>query len=914
MTLRFRLLLLCLLAVAPAAFARVISYAPYSNRTSFTSYHLRSSRWFALAEALPGETPFYRAQVVLYDAHGVEEPRVIYPNAIETRQISWVAVNESQILIATYDQTSVSYKPIYVFSSDAGATWKRLSDLDGQYTDGYPDADTGGAYSRGLKAPVSVGGFFPFVIATNGGLYGIDATANVKPLLRADSTNSISLAGRDRDGTRFLVQSGNTLRLVDKNGVATTLFEITGSNATGWITGNGSVYVQYYLNYNRFLYLYRNGQKELVGSPEGMTDTSPSPILPNPGPSLSFFAVPTHDYNGAWMIQRATGRPTTLLRHTIASGKETMWSDVSGPEVEALHTGAAGDTLLIQVHRPRAQAERWFIDPALAIWRVGQPAPRGYDELFLNETFTKGFVHVDVDAVAGGAPFVFDSGTVSSGGIITSPAPPVGGGGGGGDVMQEWGVVRASLKQRLVLPGIARQPGAFNSYWLTDLVIHNPLDTPQRVDFRYVAIGGEVAASAAKSTTATLAAHEIRVVKDVVKALFSVEQGGGTLYIDPEVAVSATARTFTRASAGGGSFGFGMPAIDFLNAASPRFPVTFAGAFPGSEYRTNMLLTDTSGRGTEARIRAHGISGKIGLDGVALSAPVNGVLQMNGLAGMLGLSITEAGGLEVQPTRGTMIVSVVAMDNRTNDPTFFPPDLPAPVVRTIPAIGHINGAHNSKFRSDLFLMNPTDSPRTVTLEAKLWDSNTNGKLVPFTLLPGEARVIRDALPTLFGMTGIARLRYNSGDGGGNGVRVTSRTYNVDENGWTYGTLIPPLNSFQSAGPGEQLEILGIVGGDGFRTNVGLVELSPGYNGTNAEARIHIVDDQGKELDQFTMQLATAGGTQINDIFAARGITAPAAAILYVEVTKGLIGAYATLTDNVTNDSTYLGANLSAQPN
>ncbi len=479
--------------------------------------------------------------------------------------------------------------------------------------------------------------------------------------------------------------------------------------------------------------------------------------------------------------------------------------------------------------------------------------------------------------------------------------------------MQEWGVVRASLKQRLVLPGIARQHGAFNSYWLTDLVIHNPLDTPQRVDFRYVAIGGEVAASAAKSTTATLAAREIRVVKDVVKALFGVEQGGGTLYIDPEVAVSATARTFTTASAGGGSFGFGMPAIDFLNAASPRFPVTFAGAFPGSEYRTNMLLTDTSGRGTEARIRAHGISGKIGLDGVALSAPVNGVLQMNGLAGLLGLSITEAGGLEVQPTRGTMIVSVVAMDNRTNDPTFFPPDLPAPMVRTIPVIGHTSGAHNSQFRSDLYLLNSGTSPRTIRLEAKPWDVNGAAKQVFFTLLPGEARVIRDALPTLFGLEGVARLRFGATDGT-DGVRVTSRTYNVDEHGGTYGCLIPPLNNFQSAAGGETLEILGIVGGGDFRTNLGLVELTPNFNGQNAEARITIVDDTGKTLDSFPIAVATASGTQINDLFGARGIAQPKAAIVYIEVRRGIIGAYATLTDNATNDSTYLGANLTAQPN
>ena len=414
MTRRHRLLLLCVLALAPATFARVISYAPYSNRTSMTSYHHRENRWFALAEALPGEQPNYRSQVVLYDAHGVEEPRVIYPGPLTTAQITWVAVHEKQVLVSLFETTSTSYNPIYVFSPDGGTTWKRLTDLDGQYSDGYADVDTGGLYTHGLKAPVSVGGFFSFVIATSSGLYGVDAAANVKVLLRGDSTSTISLAGRDRDGTRFLVRAGNLLRIVDKNGMATTLADLAGSSGNGWITSNGSAYVHQSVGYYRVLYLYRNGQKELIGAPEGVGDGSPG-VLPYPGTSLSFFAVPTRDYDGAWMIQRSTGKPTTLLRHTIASGKETMWSDVSGPEVEALHTGASGDTLLIQVHRPRAQAERWFLDPALAVWHVGQPAPRAYDELFLNETYTKGFVHLDVDAIAGGTPFVFDSGTISSG-------------------------------------------------------------------------------------------------------------------------------------------------------------------------------------------------------------------------------------------------------------------------------------------------------------------------------------------------------------------------------------------------------------------------------------------------------------------------------------------------------------------
>jgi hypothetical protein len=233
-------------------------------------------------------------------------------------------------------------------------------------------------------------------------------------------------------------------------------------------------------------------------------------------------------------------------------------------------------------------------------------------------------------------------------------------------------------------------------------------------------------------------------------------------------------------------------------------------------------------------------------------------------------------------------------------------------VRAIPVIGHVDGANGSHFRSDVYLFNPTSRPSTVTLEAKPWDGGTAHNL-SFTLLPREARVIPDALPTLFQLTGLARLRYWTPDFSG-GVRVTSRTYTVDDKGATYGSLIPPLNNFQVGAAGDKLEILGISGGSGFRTNLGLVELSPA-NGQPLDTmvRVRVLNERLTQLDTFTVTLNRAGGTQINDLFAARGITAPEAAMLMIEVESGgLIGAYATLTDNITHDSTYLGAQLGAQ--
>jgi hypothetical protein len=201
----------------------------------------------------------------------------------------------------------------------------------------------------------------------------------------------------------------------------------------------------------------------------------------------------------------------------------------------------------------------------------------------------------------------------------------------------------------------------------------------------------------------------------------------------------------------------------------------------------------------------------------------------------------------------------------------------------------------------------------VTLTARKWDA-PDQRVVNFTLLPNESRVIPDALKTLFGMEGVARLRYATNDWEpGEAVRATSRTYTVEPSGATYGSLVPPLNNFQIGTFGDRLEILGVSAGSGFRTNVGLVDLSDATQ-RNPTVRLTIIDDKRRIADTFTVQIPARGGMQINDIFASRGLTPPAAALLLVDIIDGQqIGAYATLTDNITNDTTYLGANLGAKP-
>jgi hypothetical protein len=913
---------LAMLVLTLPVAARVLSYAPYSNRTSMSGYHERTSRRFVVIESATDLNVSNVQQLVLYDTAGTQEPRVVYPpdGGLGT-EIQAAALYERNsttgplpppplLLVMVYEADGAHTK----FSPDGGTTWNEVFGTRNKFVEHGYESDFGGPYVQGLSNPIRTGSDErPFLVSyEQSGVYAITGAGELQPIV---AEPYVRVIGQDRTGTHLLLARLHTIETIDlgvpggfRQEIATTQnYDAT----SGWIADDGSAYVQVLHSTGRYLFVHRNEQNQFIRGPYGRT---PPPlgiswphdtVEENP---LGFFAVPTADFGGAWLIQRQAGQPTTLSRYTPAKGVETMWSDVSGPEVEALIAGNSGQTLLVQVHRDRSvQMQRPFVDPALAVWRVGEPAPHHYDELYVNEESNKGFIHVDVDGMTAGESFAFNSGVMGE--PIFSPDV-----GGGGDVVQEWGVVRASLRQQLVLPGVARLHGAFDSRWLTDVTLFNPLAAPQDVNVRFVALGESIVETASvREKTITLQPHEIRFIPDVLQALFSIGDGGGALHFIPAQSINVTGRTYSQKE-GAGTFGFGMQAIDLFNTAGPRFPVTFAGAFPGSHFRTNVLLTDTSGRGTVAALNAFGLSGEISAGTKTINAPPGGILQFNGMESTLGIVANDVGGLVVRPTHGTAIATVVAIDNRTNDPTYFPPDLTSSnYVRAIPVIGHLDGANGSHFRSDLYVFNPTGDLCTVTLEAKQWDGPAM-KLVSFTLQAREARVIPDALPSLFQLSGLARLRYWSNTAG-DGARVTSRTYTVDADGATYGSLIPPLNHFQIAAPGDALEILGISGGTGFRTNLGLVELSPRAQGADANVRIRVLDERLTELDTFTVKVPRAGGMQLNDLFRARGIAAPEAAMVVVQMLDGgSIGAYATFVDNITNDATYLGAQLAAQEN
>jgi hypothetical protein len=630
----------------------------------------------------------------------------------------------------------------------------------------------------------------------------------------------------------------------------------------------------------------------------------------SPSDDTAMIAIPTYDGDGAWVARRGLGRPTTLSLHTATGGLVEKWSDPTAPEIEALHAGASGRKVLVQVHRTRPQMdERPFVDPALAVWEEGEAAPARYDELYLNEKPIKGFVYLDVESVKSGAPFVFDAGPLE--GWCCSGAGPSGGdGSGGADVVQEWGVVKASLRQRLVIPAVARTGGEGGAFWKSDLVLGNPGADSLELGLRYVPEGGDDA----REATLTLLPGEIRVVPDLLDSLFDVGAGSGALFLSPAGTrvVSATTRTY--AAAAEGTYGVSLGAVDLLAASSARFPLAFSGAFPGWGFRTNVGTVDVAGRGSAVGLRFASESGWSGRSDLSVEAEAGGTKQLNRVGTLLGIEPWRAGALRYQPSRGESIPFVTTIDDKTNDPTAWRPDLPIAVSRAIPALVHADGQNGARFRSDLFVYNDSDAPASVSLAAKPWNATTAEKRVTLTLFPREAKVVRDALPVIFQLDGVARLRFVAGDSGtSNAVRVTSRAYTVRPDGGTYGVPLPPLNAFQIAGAGETLELFGVFGGPSFRTNLALVDMTPVANRQTVRCHVEVIADGGTTLDAFDVNVPVAGGIQIDDLFRARGLgDGPAAALVRVSPDGGLVGAYATSIDQGTNDASLVPAALAAR--
>ena len=922
------------------AWARIISYAPIAPVQSVPAIQKRAARHVVLREQAgivrPSEFDYgYLWRLVVHDSQGLESPRDITPGGTPAR-LGIVAALEDEdgtfrILVASGSG--------FLYSPDGGVTWASVSLPGGAYLVSHNDAfsssdwDIGGPIFGATSSALRLGNAGnPFVLAlatsnpSQSGFWVIAADGSARMLSIASGW--FELLGADLGGTRFLVgarffgpwpddpytNSSWKVAILDLAGTVQPLFEVPlGGNYTwpaieGWITPDGAAYltVNWYwggivtpldpLPSMQSVALWKDGVlRELVSTG-------------NSWPQLEVFAVPTPDFTGAW-IARMGSADTVLMSHSGDGAVRDVWRDASRPFIWTVHAAASGSRLLIRTRR--FQGYRYW--NGLAVWHVGEPPPSSYDELLVRpELGGLGFVHLDVDAVDEGAPFLFDAGATLP---PTSGPSAASGGGGGKDVYQSGGVIRASLRQQLVIPASARAPGRFGATWRTDLVLRNPEREPVRLSVRL--LPNPETTGAAADAAIVLAGASIQVLPDVLATLFHLEQGSGALLLVPEAgrSIEATSRTYTTSPTG--TFGMGVGSVDMLTAAGPAFPLTFSAGLLGEGFRTNLVVTDATGRGTQLEALLSTAEGKAEIP-LPVSLPANGQTQLNDMATLSGAPASTVGSQTVTPKSGWVLAGSIAIDDRTNDPAWFGPDSVPDAIwahSIIPAVVHAAGAKGAQYRTDLFLFNADESSASVRLSVKDWYRDENEQDVDLTLSGRESRVIRDVLWTLFGRSGVARLALSGAGTGRLGIRATSRIYDLASDGSTHGMALPALGWLQTARDGDTIEILGPTGGAGFRTNLSIVHLGYQY-APPSTVHVEIVDPAGVVADAFEVSVPSGRGLQIDDLFHTRGLgDGPVAALIRLSISttdqSASLAAYATTIDNGTNDPVYYGANLAA---
>jgi hypothetical protein len=469
-----------------------------------------------------------------------------------------------------------------------------------------------------------------------------------------------------------------------------------------------------------------------------------------------------------------------------------------------------------------------------------------------------------------------------------------------------------------VVPAIGRGPGAFGTYWRSDVWLFNPSAEATSFTIRRVSGPGSVELD--------LPAHGSLEIADVLGMLGGGPQGDGVvtdaLVVDAPYRwgeqLTVYSRTYTTTPEGDGTYGQAVPAVPGREGYATQLPKSFTSraefvaenvwglAMGERDFRHNLGVVNDSTEPLEVEVWDYWRRQDRMLHSFVV-AP-RSVANVN-LDTVIRERIAEPGFVIVQVTTdrpAPIWLSVV--DNRSGDASFLPFMLFNPYGAddakfAIPAVTKTPGANGSYWRSDLdYVYHPYARP----------DEWGRGEFYPAdpSKCGGTARVVTqfgaDVVPLPDVVSRIPECT-GSGVSGALELSVGSwmsgyvRTYTTREDGGTYGDILP----FYPTGgwPVQHFSGLRITGA--FRVNLGL------YNGMEREVvhRLLVYDRNGTEVARRELTLAPRQSLQ-----------APLAQ-LTGELAEGLYGltvlpldepgspgrswAYVSVVDNVTNDPTNL---------
>ena len=228
---------------------------------------------------------------------------------------------------------------------------------------------------------------------------------------------------------------------------------------------------------------------------------------------------------------------------------------------------------------------------------------------------------------------------------------------------------------------------------------------------------------------------------------------------------------------------------------------------------------------------------------------------------------------------------------------------PSSVAWLIPAAASSTGLGGSDWRTQIAAANPTAFTRSVTVhfvaKGAAWPGTTLGGA--HTVAPGQSLYLDDLLLPMRPATGLLWLAAD-----GQGMAVTSRTYNLAAGGASFGQGIPAVELPEMAVPTTELVLPLVHSRSGrFHTNLGLIQTGAGSFTVEVSAY-----SSGGSLLAVKSYPRSSAWDQITDVFADMGLagTIVDGGWLRVRLVSGSPGfwtCYASVIDDLTGDPTYV---------
>jgi hypothetical protein len=476
---------------------------------------------------------------------------------------------------------------------------------------------------------------------------------------------------------------------------------------------------------------------------------------------------------------------------------------------------------------------------------------------------------------------------------------------GGVDLAQA-GVDRAPLiaGSTWIIPAAAHISGARGTSWISEVALLNPGELTLEVELHLLG-------SDAGSHSYTLAPGHQEMLEDVIDTTFGQRDTAGAILVMASGPIAVGSRTDNITK--NGIFGQAVPAIPFATGPPTSASMVLPQLRADRRFRSNLGAVNLDAEETVVVIELYRGDGEL-LGTTSLQLPPFGFhLEPNLLASFTTDSIADAFAVVHPSTTGARcMVWASIVDRTTGAPIFLAPALPTSHNTYIPAVASLKGANKTVWRSDISLINPGARDATVWLELLLRDrDNSAGLPVTQVAIPaGSAIRVPDVVRTLHreGAAGALRVVVESGE-----VVVSSRTYTAGR-GESFGQVIPAFSEDKAIVSDKLAFLPGLryaaANGDGYRCNLGVVNLSPSEIAVTA----NLFRADGRSLGEISFQLPPFGALQENDVLAIAGEdeAGSAYAVLTSPTVEARFLAFASVVSNSTGASVFVPAQLMKQ--